>query len=179
VANPRGNRKPSVIGEALAVSAIGGDVPGQHSGMLFVPERNFALTLLTNSETGRKLVHELFLDDWALSRFAGLHNLPAAPQTLDASALAPYEGNYDVEQIGFEGPPIDAPLELRARNGRLQLIEGKGADANIQWLTFYKNNFVFVTESDGTPLYARCDFLRNAQGNVQWLRLGGRLFRKT
>jgi hypothetical protein len=115
VANPRGNRKPSVIGEALAVSAIGGDVPGQHSGMLFVPERNFALTLLTNSESGRKLVHELFLDDWALSRFAGLHNLPAATQTLDASALAPYEGNYDAEQIGFEGPPIDAPLELRAR----------------------------------------------------------------
>ena len=157
----------------------GGDVPGQHSGMLFVPERNFALTLLTNSESGRKLVHELFLDDWALSRFAGLHNLPAVPQTLGASALAPYEGNYDAEQIGFEGPPIDAPLELRAQNGRLRLIEGKGADADIQLLTFYKDNFVFVTESDGMPVYARCDFLRDAQGNVQWLRLGGRLFRKT
>ncbi|HEY9337542.1 MAG TPA: serine hydrolase domain-containing protein, partial [Kribbella sp.] len=50
----------------------GGDWNGQHSGFLFVPERDFAITLLTNSESGPLLVADLFADDWALQEFAGV-----------------------------------------------------------------------------------------------------------
>jgi CubicO group peptidase (beta-lactamase class C family) len=155
----------------------GGDVPGQHSGMLFVPERNFAMTLLTNSESGPRLVEELFFDDWALARFAGLHNLPAAPQTLDTLALAPYVGKYTAQQIPVTGPTIHAPVELSARDGRLQMIMGEGPDAATKTLAFYKHDYVLVYDGDGSLLYARANFLRDGQGNVQWLRFGGRLFR--
>jgi CubicO group peptidase (beta-lactamase class C family) len=164
--------------EGTKVIQHGGDVPGQHSGLWFVPEKNFGMTLLTNSEAGPNLVHELFIGDWALALFTGLHNLPAVPQTLDAAALAAYEGKYTAEQIGFTGPPINAPVELRGKDGRLEMILGEGPDAATKVLTFYKDDFVFVSESDGTPDYARCDFVRDAQGKVQWLRFGGRLFRR-
>ena len=155
----------------------GGDVPGQHSGMLFVPERNFGLTLLTNSDNGPKLVAELFFDDWALSRFAGLHNLPAEPQTLDAAALAAYEGKYTALQIGFDNVGVDVIVELSAQDGRLKMKLGESADADTHQLAFYKDEFVAVYNADGTPTHARANFLRDAQGKVQWLRYGGRLFK--
>jgi CubicO group peptidase (beta-lactamase class C family) len=41
--------------EGPKVVQHGGDWAGQHSGFLMVPERDFALTLLTNSETGPAL----------------------------------------------------------------------------------------------------------------------------
>src|SRR5262249_20343015 len=55
--------------EGVHVVQHGGSWPGQISGF-FVPERDFAMTLLTNSDGGKGLHGELFLDDWALSRFA-------------------------------------------------------------------------------------------------------------
>jgi hypothetical protein len=55
---------------------------------LFVPERDFALTLLTNSTSGPRLLADLFEDDWALERFAGLHNPPAVPAPLSPTRLA-------------------------------------------------------------------------------------------
>jgi CubicO group peptidase (beta-lactamase class C family) len=163
--------------EGPKVIQHGGDVPGQHSGMLFVPERHFGMTLLTNSESGPRLVEELFVDHWALALFTGLHNLPATPQRLDASALAPYEGQYMAQQIPYEGPSVDYPAELRAEDGKLQMILGEGPDASTRTLTFYTTDYVFVNESDGNPLYLRANFLRDDQGHVEWLRLGGRLFR--
>ena len=50
------------------------------------------MTMLTNSDGGTQLRLELFFDDWALQRFAGLHNPPAVPTRLPAARLAEYEG---------------------------------------------------------------------------------------
>ena len=38
--------------EGVRIVQHGGDWPGQHSGFLFVPDRDFALTMLTNSDGG-------------------------------------------------------------------------------------------------------------------------------
>jgi hypothetical protein len=65
-----------------------------------VPERNFALTVLTNSDGGPKLLAELAIDDRALRRFAGVSNLPAEPRALTQAELAPYEGRYTGQVIG-------------------------------------------------------------------------------
>ncbi|MGB0096855.1 MAG: serine hydrolase domain-containing protein [Solirubrobacteraceae bacterium] len=62
--------RPSAQG--VRIVQHGGDWPGQHSGFIMVPERGFAMTLLTNSEGGPKLIAELFTDDWALKRFAAV-----------------------------------------------------------------------------------------------------------
>lgn len=49
--------RPSAQG--IKIAQHGGDAPGQYSGFLFVPERRFALTLLTNSNSGgRALIRQ-------------------------------------------------------------------------------------------------------------------------
>ena len=71
--------------EGIHVIEHGGDWTGQHSGLLFVPEQDFALTVLTNSTSGPQLINELFYGDWALQQFAGLDNPPAVPARVSAT----------------------------------------------------------------------------------------------
>ena len=75
--------------EGIRIVQHGGTYLGQHAGFLMVPDRNFALTVLTNSDGGRKLTAELFIDDWALKRFAGVSNLPANPTRSAAASSRP------------------------------------------------------------------------------------------
>ena len=156
----------------------GGDVPCYHSGLMLVPERGFAMTLLTNSENGPNLVHQLFFDDWALALFAGLHNMPAAPRMLDASALAAYEGSYSAEQIPFDGNPVALPLALTAHQGGLLASLGPPGAQSQYVLRFYKDDFVLVAADETAPSYIRANFLRDAGKRVAWFRFGGRLFRR-
>jgi CubicO group peptidase (beta-lactamase class C family) len=101
--------RPSAQG--VRIVQHGGDYPGQFSGFIMVPERGFALTVLTNSEGGVKLTSDLFIDDWALRRFAGVSNLPAKPRALSRRELAPYEGLYTGRVID----PIFTPAVQRGR----------------------------------------------------------------
>ena len=78
--------------EGVRIVQHGGNWPGQHSGFFFVPERDFAFVLLTNGDAGPRLANELCSDDWVLSRFAGLHNLPATPRILGDDELAGLRG---------------------------------------------------------------------------------------
>ena len=136
-----------------------------------VPERRFGMALLTNSERGRRLLGQLFTDDWALRRFAGVSNLPAPPRELGAAELAPFEGVYSAEQIGFTGPAFTFQIKLRAKDGALAMAH-VGDDSPPTPLTFYKEDYVLVEGG------ARANFLRNPDGTVAWFRLGGRLFRR-
>jgi hypothetical protein len=61
---------------------------------------------------------------------------------------------------------------LTANNGRLEMIEGEGDDAQTRVLTFYKHDYVLVDD-----IGLRANFLRGADDCITWLRLGGRLFR--
>ncbi|OJF12809.1 penicillin-binding protein [Couchioplanes caeruleus subsp. caeruleus] len=159
--------------EGPLVVQHGGDWTGQHSGFLMVPEREFALTVLTNAETGPALLAELFADDWALSRFAGVHNLRAVPRPLSASALAPYAGTYTGEQIGPDGTTAVLALDLVPDAGRLS-IRFDGVEAGR--LAFYRRDYALVLDPTGAPAHTRVNFLRDG-GKIAWLRFGGRLLR--
>jgi CubicO group peptidase (beta-lactamase class C family) len=163
--------------EGPKVIQHGGDVPGQHSGLMLVPECDFAIILLTNSEQGRKLVAELFVDDWGLARFAGLHNLPAVRRKLDSAALAAYEGRYTAEQIDTSGKTLDLGIELKARDGGLEMTLAAAGGREQRFLAFYKEDYVLVDDADAQPAYLRANFIRDSRGQVRWLRLGGRLAR--
>jgi CubicO group peptidase (beta-lactamase class C family) len=156
--------------EGTKVVQHGGDLPGYHSGFMIVPDKEFGMTLLTNSESGPKLLAEIFVEDWALRRFAGLSNLPAEPRTLSTAELAPYEGTYIAQQIGFTGPPVSMQIRLERKDGALAMMR-VGDDAPPTSLRFYKDDYV-VVEGAG----ARANFLRDDGGRVAWLRYGGRLF---
>jgi hypothetical protein len=149
----------------------GGDLPGYHSGLFFVPDKQFGMALLTNADAGRNLVAQLFVEDWALQLFAGLNNLPATPQLLSPGELASYEGNYSNSAIGFTGPLEEQTSQIIGADGALQFTVGTGADATTTVLTFYKADFVLV------PKGYRANFLRDTTGRVGWFRLGGQLYR--
>jgi len=162
--------------EGPKVVQHGGDWFGQHSGFLMVPERDFALTVMTNSETGPALIAELFADDWALRRFAGLRNLPAVPRPLPAAALAAYEGRYSASQIGFEGETAAVEIDLVADAGGLVVRTPEGVALRLE---FYRRDFVRVLEPAGADTYFRANFVRGRDGSVAWLRYGGRLYRRS
>ncbi|WIM98503.1 serine hydrolase domain-containing protein [Actinoplanes oblitus] len=162
--------------EGPLVVQHGGDWTGQHSGFLMVPERDFAITLLTNSETGPALVSELFADDWALTRFLGLHNLPAEPRLLPADRLAEYAGTYTFQQIGFDGEPVSLSFDLVPDAGKLLLRAADGTPGG--WLVFYRRDYVLEQAPDGTYGAGRDSFVRGSDGTVAWFRTGGRLLRR-
>lgn len=161
--------------EGVRIVQHGGDWTGQHSGFLMVPDRGFAITLLTNSEGGPNLVDELFTDDWALRRFVGISNLPAAPLALSPAQLAPYEGTYTNEAIGPAGDLETGQFELTAANGQL-VATADGTPAAR--LAFYRPDYVLILGPNGEPTPTRANFVRSASGRVDWLLLGGRLSRR-
>lgn len=160
--------------EGVRVVQHGGDLPGYHSGFLMVPERGFAITMLTNSESGPALLKEFFAKDWALRRFAGVSNLPAVPRTLPARALARYEGGYVTAQVGLDGALVESGFELVADGGRLVMMQNGVAGAAF---AFYRRDHVLLLDETGQPLGYRADFLRSPDGRVTWLRSGGTLCR--
>jgi CubicO group peptidase (beta-lactamase class C family) len=165
----------------------GGSWQGQYSGLFFVPQHQFAMTVLTNSTGGPRLIHELFFTDWALRRFVGLSDPPGEPRAMPPAMLAPYEGRYRAWIIppeeprerfvgtSFEitGPPdpfVETAFEIKAANGGLQ---AKSEDLNLT-LAFYRDDHVLATDQNGQV--HRADFIRGPDGRIAWLRDGGRLF---
>ncbi|MCX4999895.1 serine hydrolase domain-containing protein [Streptomyces longwoodensis] len=172
----------------------GGTWPGQMSGFLMVPSRGFALTLLTNSEGGTQLRDELFTDDWALSRFAGVTNLPATAQVLTGRALAPYEGRYTAQRINDEGAVEDVVVDLARHDGQLRGTrtfhgpsssdvapeeeeDAAAAQSSGLGAAFYRPDFTLDLDDDGRPVGTRSDFVRGPDGKVLWWRNHGRLYR--
>ena len=125
--------------------------------------------------SGPVLVEELFTDDWALRRFAGVSNLPAVPQALTAQELAPYEGVYTQQSVGAVGELETTQFHLAAADGQLAVTwEGEP----VARLAFYRPDYVLILGPAGEPGSARANFVRGAAGRVDWLRFGGRLARR-
>ena len=169
--------RPSAQG--VQIVQHGGSTPGEYSGFIMVPERELALTVLTNSEGGPKLVRDLVVDDWALKRFAGVSNLPAVARELARDELAQYEGRYVGRAIGFTGEFEETFFDLRADRGQLRMSGGLGmsaAGSQELGLAFYRDDYVLVRDPGGKVDGFRGNFERDARGRVAWLRLHGRLY---
>ena len=133
--------------EGIPVFQHGGSWQGQYSGFFFVPERGFAMTLLTNSTGGPKLIAELFFTDWVLRQFAGLNDPPAVPQARPPAELRPYEGRYRAWAIPPFGAPdqfVETVFELRAADG---MLRATSEDLELTF-GFYRENFVLATDQD-------------------------------
>jgi CubicO group peptidase (beta-lactamase class C family) len=163
--------------EGIRVAMHGGSWAGQYSGFFFVPERDFAMTMLTNSDGGSKLRLELFYDDWALQRFAGLHNPPAEPMRLPAARLAEYEGSYVNLGIDRAGNWVETVLTVQGNDGVLSGELALGDAVSDIDLTFYRDEYVLVEHDKSQPPGSyRANFVRDADGRVAWLSYGGRMY---
>ena len=159
--------------EGVPVFQHGGSWGGQNSDFFFIPDRGFAMTTLTNSTTGAKLIAEVARSGgWALGHFVGLSNPPAVPKKLSPAELAPYEGHYKGWVILPTGTPDkieELAIDLSAADGGLRVA----GDLELA-LAFYRDDFVLTTDPEGQV--KRSDFVRAADGHVVWFRDGGRMF---
>jgi hypothetical protein len=95
------------------------------------------------------LVAELFVDDWALRRFAGISNLPAVPRALSPSELAPYLGRYTQQEIAPNGELLTAAYDLVADSGQLLVTAG---GVPVARLAFYRRDYVLILGPNGKLL---------------------------
>jgi CubicO group peptidase (beta-lactamase class C family) len=174
--------RPSAEGPTVAQH--GGTWQGQQSGFFMVPDRGFAMTVLTNSDGGAHLLAELFADDWSLRRFAGVSNPPATPANLSASDLSEFEGRYMTSVIAPDGKTLESTIELHTDDGRLDgtittcdpSSDAEPLENNRVGFAFYRPDFALDIGQDGKPSGTRSDFVRDPDGAIAWLRNSGRLF---
>lgn len=123
---PTASLRASALGDSVGISWLlkdvagvrlvrhGGTTNGQLSAFVLVPERDFAVTVLTNSDTGGQLHQEMV--KWALETYLGVSEPEPEPLSLGEAELAPYAGRY------------------RTANGELVLtVEGDGLVANVTY----------------------------------------------
>ncbi len=166
--------RPSAEGPVIVQH--GGNWPGQSSGFMMVPSRGFAMTLLTNSVGGPSLHNDLFADDWALRRFAGVSNLPAVVQKLGADELKPYEGRYSAVNIDGRGDETVGIFDLKAKGGQLHGTRTAGGQTIDVDLAFYRPDYALDLDSEGQPAGTRSNFVRASDGTVAWFRTHGRIY---
>ena len=152
----------------------GGGTKGQMTQLLLLPEHNFALAFFTNSELGGSLIQEVqkyILKTYLnvaldapkeivstpeqLAAYAGTASRPGS--NIYLSMMGGYLVGLEEETIGFpteNDPPLppSPPFRVgRCAADRLIVLDGDGKDAPI-------------------------DVLRDAQGKISYLRVGGRMY---
>lgn len=162
------------IGGAKIV-AHGGSCRGHQSAFEMVPERDFALTVLTSARHGAELNTEI--TDWIREAYLGLVETVPAPLPLTADELAEFVGIYDSYtgsiHVSIQEDHLLADLEI---NPELAMSEEEAA-ATVPSFPFVilPDNQFLITESMYKGL--RGGIIRDDSGRVTGFDLG-RVFTK-
>jgi CubicO group peptidase (beta-lactamase class C family) len=154
----------------------GGATNGQMSAFLFAPEHGFAITVLTNANRGVEL-HGTTVD-WALKEYLGL--VEPEPPLLERSAeqLAEYAGRYHAALSDLDLSVEDGMLVLQAtpRGGFPKPDSKPGETPPPTRLSLHQDERVIGL--DAPYKGARGEFLRDANGDIEWFRFGGRIAKR-
>lgn len=154
----------------------GGATMGQLSAFQFVPAKGFAITILTNANRGGELNQELVAA--ALRIFLGVENQPPTVQELLAEQLAEYCGRYSAAL---------QDIELRLERGELicsVIAKGGFPTPDTPPPPPLPDSRALSIGADRLMLLdppfkdIRGEFLRDEQGRIVWLRIGGRIHRR-
>jgi CubicO group peptidase (beta-lactamase class C family) len=161
--------------DGVRVVEHGGTTNGHLSAFTMVPERRFAITVLTNSTRGGELHHAVV--DRALAHYLGVRHRPPKPLrsgTVDAHAFA---GRYidGLRQSAFD---LVALRDGRLK-GTLSSLDGEESPVPIApfHVAFYAADRAVV--QDSRIKGSRLEFLRDERGRLRFVRVGGRLMRRT
>ncbi|MBA4180355.1 MAG: penicillin-binding protein [Anaerolinea sp.] len=153
----------------------GGATNGHLSAFELMPGRGFAVTVLTNSDSGRE-VRQTVAD--ACKR----HFLGWQPAPITAALNQP-----DVREYAGVYQAVLARLEVTPRNGKLVVIdaspERQFSERQHRPLPSEPAELVF-TGTDTTAVVTgsrrgeRAEFLRDSSGAIEWMRWDGRIARR-
>lgn len=156
----------------LTIYGHGGATHGQQAMFHFIPDKNFAIAMLTNSSDGGIIADKLL--KWALEIFFDTAMPVPTPEQKPDDFLAAFTGRYDLPLSCFD---------LTARDGYLVLTEiprggfptpdaPPGPPQPPVRLAFYGDDQVIGLDEPSKG--ALGDFIRDAEGKVKFLRIGGR-----
>ena len=162
----------------IRTAAHGGTLAGHILLLEFVPERDFAIAILTNSQNGWRLIQDVeraalksyhgatFATNQAISHRGLVETLPAVEPLAPQPDPAPYLGRYI--------RPMNAVV-VRADGGRLraEVVSNSGTVQSELPLAFYGPDRAVVT--DGVDRGQSVEFVRDAAGRVNWIRVTGRV----
>lgn len=161
----------------LKIYGHGGATHGQQAMFHFIPQEDFAVALLTNSDQGGIITDSLL--KWAMETYFDA-SIPI-PQPLQKSEeeLAEYVGHYELPLSAFELTARDGYLLKKdiPRGGFPTPDSPPGPPEPDVRLAFYETDRVIGLDEPRKG--ALCEFLRDESGQVRFLRIGGRLHPKT
>ncbi len=155
----------SSIGRTRVV-AHGGGTNGQISTFEMIPGHDFALVILTNAGAGGLLNQRIAR--WVHEEFLGLSEPEAETVELSEDELDEYVGTYDSEMMATDVTRDGAALQVQMR----PLKPPKGWEAGPTppplRAGFTAPDRLIVL--DGPAKGMRATFIRNANGDIEWLR---------
>jgi CubicO group peptidase (beta-lactamase class C family) len=163
---------------ALRVAAHGGTLSGHILLIELVPEKNFAVGILTNSINGWRLIQDVdrevlkqyhgatFPKNYAIAHRGLVETLPNVEPLATQPDLAPYVGRYL--------RPMNA-VSVRVDGGRLVVQEiPNGRDPNpVMPIAFFGPDRAVITDGDNKG--QGIEFVRDQKGIVAWIRIVGRV----
>ena len=166
----------------LRVAAHGGTLAGHILLLEIVPERNFAIGILTNSQNGWRLIQDVeraalasyhgatFPPNHAIAHRGLVETLPSAELLATQPDPTPYVGRYL--------RPMNAVV-VRAAAGRVvvQEVPNGGEPRPEMPIAFFGPDRAAVT--DGPDRGQSIEFIRAANGTVTWVRVVGRIAVRT
>jgi CubicO group peptidase (beta-lactamase class C family) len=155
------------VGGTRTVTHSGG-MNGQISAFMLIPQQRFAVTVMTNSDAGRVLSGAMA--KWILEKVLGIKDVPPTPIDRPAEELDEYTGAYAFGIIQVERDGSHLLVTRQAIPGS-ELMEETSPPARI---AFYDKDRV-VCVGDTNEAGAKGDFLRDDDGNITFLRWGGRI----
>jgi CubicO group peptidase (beta-lactamase class C family) len=159
----------------------GGTFAGHILLLELVPEKNFAMAILTNAGSGWRLIQDVeraalreyfgagFSSNQAIGHRGLNETLPSASALPQQPNIAAYAGVYE--------RPMNT-VDVRVENGHLVAqVRPRSRDADAPMpLIFYGPDRAMVTS--GPEQHTSVEFLRNGGGPVQWVRITGRIARR-
>lgn len=148
----------------------GGETNGHMCGFKFVPDRNFGITVMTNSSSGIRL-HEALID-WVFAERLGLSRgeMPSTQSSDITEILGRYHGMLRDVVLSERDGQLWVELQIHQRDGRPKPLVTPPTHAR------FTSERTFVTEG---PLIGEGNLLGDVGGDPgPWLRWDGRLLER-
>ena len=163
-------------GGDMMVFGHGGATHGQQAILHFIPEKNFAIAALSNSDDGGMITDNLL--KWALEIYFNTDLPDPTPSQKPDSELKEYAGTYDLPLSAFTLEVKDGYLVHNEipRGGFPTPETPPGPAAPSVRLAFYDQDRVIGLDEPGKG--ALGEFLRDKKGKLAFFRIGGRVHPK-
>jgi hypothetical protein len=153
----------------------GGGTKGQVTYLGISPSQNFAVAVLTNGEEGDPVTSNVWSE--ALSLFLGLELPVPQPFPAPPEVILQYIGKYDGMGEQYELKLVDGGMLLTIKiNGGFPTPDTPPMPdpQPVRAALYAEDRLVILDE----PMKGNVgEFLRSQDGQVEWMRLGGRIHR--